>query len=86
MMLNRAPLPEGWTTKNIDGLIYTYDENGRGVCGAYNEKRGTYDRSSPCRGSNRCAHHGGKAIRGRRGRIITRPQFIDRFIEDVRNE
>lgn len=81
-MFNRAPLPEGWTTKNINGLIYTYNEKGKAVCGAYNAKRGTYDRSSPCRGSNRCAHHGGKAIRGR---IITRPKFIDRFIEDVRN-
>ena len=63
---DKAPLPDGWTQKKEGGLTYTFNENGRAVCGAYNHRQGTYDRSYPCKGSNRCKVHGGKMVNGKR--------------------
>ena len=68
---DRAPLPDGWTLKKENGLIYTFNEKGKPICGAYNRSRRTYDKSSPCKGSNRCRFHGGKMVSSKR--IIASP-------------
>lgn len=61
----RAPLPAGWTQeKHEDGLLYTYNENGAAVCGAWNSKRHKYCKGTIIPGKNRCHHHGGQSPRG----------------------
>lgn len=61
----RAPLPDGWTQeKHEDGLLYTYDENNKNVCGGWNSKRHKYCRAYPIPGKNRCKNHGGASKRG----------------------
>ena len=75
---DRAPLPDGWTQKKENGLVYIFNEDGKPVCGAYNSRRRTYDKSHPCKGSNRCRFHGGAAISGRSNKLI------NRLIQNVR--
>lgn len=61
----RDPLPEGWRQeKRPDNLLYTYDENDKLICGAWNSNRRKYCRSTPIAGKNRCYFHGGPTPRG----------------------
>lgn len=61
----RDPLPSGWTQeKHEDNLLYTYDENNKLVCGAWNHRRRKYCKGIPIPGKNRCYFHGGETPRG----------------------
>lgn len=62
---SRAPLPVGWKQeKREDGMLYTIDEKGELICGAWNSKRKKYCRQVLVPGKNRCHYHGGKSPRG----------------------
>lgn len=75
MTSDRASLPDGWTTKRIDGKTYFFTGDGKKVCGAYNPKRRTYCKKYVYGKNNRCYLHGGNR---------SYPKFIDRFINNVR--
>lgn len=50
-------------TEDEYGLIYTYDANGKQICGAKNRQGGPC-KKHPVPGRNRCNLHGGKSPRG----------------------
>lgn len=61
----RDPLPMAWTQVTDEyGLLHTFDENGKQVCGAWRRKARKYCTKAPSVGRNRCELHGGKSLRG----------------------
>lgn len=61
----RPPIPDGWRQeKDEHGRLWTYDENGKNVCGAWIPKRNKFCQRVPSVGRNRCKFHGGESLRG----------------------
>lgn len=65
--LPQEELGEIWSKvtqkKGDDGLTYTFNENGKLICGA-RTKNGSPCKTSPITGRNRCRLHGGASPRG----------------------
>ena len=71
-------LPPGFTSERRDKRTYTFDAEGKPVCGARNRTGGICKRT-PTEGRNRCNLHGGKSLRG-----MQSPHFVTgRYSKDV---
>lgn len=61
------------TYKNGNKITYTYDEEGKPICGSpLRNKTHKRCRNSPAKGRHRCRYHGGKSLRG-----VNHPNFVD---------